>query len=1381
MEVKKDRPLRTITLAGVLLLLALLGVAVASAQPLPGACPEPLRLDPADEEAVVQAAEAVLSGYRPPGIASWSVVSVQGAGEWAVVNIAPVTTAGGPVPGDGDILLARRESGTWQVALPTSETFGTWLALVPPDLLIPFPERRAFQVLAAPQDASVGIYRLPYACGERAWVSRAGADHDNAIDFIIQSATWGGDPIVAAADGWVYKVMQSRTACCCNSSYSSNYIILRHPNGEYSYYLHLAANSAMVAEGDWVHQGEPIAAEGDVGYTCSTASGSCRTRYCNVPGDWDYCCEHLHFEMRNNGTWSGSRFNPRFEDVPGQFVASGQAYFSGNCPGCDDGEAPVGDYDEGTPLAGAYFSDSVPLQGWAQDSGECTSGVDYVDVLALFDGEWNGAWCGEWCSVAQLELDGSEDSPVEFAYTWELGEVPAGEILLALEVHDRAGNHSLNPSGVRPIYRLADGPPHLTLDAANGQPVASEGQVFRSNEPLWSFSGTASDPQGLARIAYYALGGGETTGSIAGAQHWTYPASGTVEIPGANTVAFRAYDTLGQRNPPGDVDTIQLLVDSAPPQTTCEFEGVPGENGWYRSGVTVYLAAHDRGSGQGWGAWASGLQSLHYQVDGAGWQVQPAPARTLTVTGESGGHTVGCYGVDNLGNQEAVQEIPVRIDATAPGVPGAIAEAHGVPSGAWQRAVSAPAFAWDTAGDATSGVWYYLVSWGGTLELPTTAAFDPPPAATGAYTLAVRAVDRAGNVGPATGPYIFRYDGSPPHAPEIQHLAGALSGVCQNQVRQADFAWPTPQDDGSGIAGYYRYWGPDGEGVSDTLTAMETYSDPAPICPADGTATYYLRIRSEDRVGWESEWVAFALVYDGSPPTATLTANGGLTATDIVTVALTITATDEGCGATQMRLAGDGQDWTAWQPLATEADWQIAGDPGQWHTIYLQVMDAAGNLSEVVSDSVYLEDGARLQGLHSHVAGDGPAATAYRAPADPAPSCAFYRLAIDEGAPYTNLPTVTLSLCGPDPSAVMLSSDPDFEQAAWQPYTPTVAWRLDLEGGAAGQRWVYARFRDGAGAVHGTFADDIVYDPDPPRGQAAFRLADLLPAVAVAGHEGGRLAAAQAGVAVLNLRAADEGSGLAGMQVSLLPDLEGSPWRPFSATVPLTFTADGVYTAYVRLRDGAGNRSAVLSDSIVVDTLPPAGTALVTGGSVGQMSISVTVELSATDETAGVCQVRIGTSPLLTDTAWQAYAPQVTVPISPSGAPSGTLYVQFRDGQGNRSAVVPVTYWVDGTPPQGWVEYLASGPLNTGTFALHVEDDLSAISETWISADYWFLEGVERLPFREQFTWRFTGRRYVFACFADGVGNLSRPYLLLRPGYRVWPFELYLPVVRRAN
>jgi hypothetical protein len=397
------------------------------------------------------------------------------------------------------------------------------------------------------------------------------------------------------------------------------------------------------------------------------------------------------------------------------------------------------------------------------------------------------------------------------------------------------------------------------------------------------------------------------------------------------------------------------------------------------------------------------------------------------------------------------------------------------------------------------------------------------------------------------------------------------------------------------------------------------------------------------------------------------------------------------------------------------------------------------------------------------------------------PECTFYRVTVDDGAAFTHDPEVTLRLCGPDPHQVMLSLDPSFTGAAWQPYSPTVAWTLDAGEERVQPQVVYARFQDSAGMIHGTFADDILLDTTPPQVEITFDLAGLLPDAGAAEATAGPLQLRDGQGVQLYVSATDDGSGLAEMQVSYSPLFDGLPWQPYSTTLPLTFTTNGTHTVYVRLRDRAGNVTSAVSESLVMDTIPPAGTARVVEGFVGPNAISVTVELSASDNATGLDAVRISPQESLTGTLWQPYALRVAAPISATGALTSALYVQFRDGAGNHSDVISTTYGLDDTPPYGWVEHLGRVHSNVAGYQFNVEDDLSGLAEIWISPDYWFMEKVERVPFEETLTLQFAEGPYLFAVLADAAGNLSQPYLLVNPHFMLNPHPVYLPLVVRVQ
>jgi hypothetical protein len=78
-------------------------------------------------------------------------------------------------------------------------------------------------------------------------------------------------------------------------------------------------------------------------------------------------------------------------------------------------------------------------------------------------------------------------------------------------------------------------------------------------------------------------------------------------------------------------------------------------------------------------------------------------------------------------------------------------------------------------------------------------------------------------------------------------------------------------------------------------------------------------------------------------------------------------------------------------------------------------------------------------------------------------------------------PNVTLSVWASDNLSsvthMMISNSPDFAGASWEPYAATKAWVLS--GTAYGDKTVYARFRDAAGNVSGTYSATI-RAPNPP-------------------------------------------------------------------------------------------------------------------------------------------------------------------------------------------------------------------------------------------------------------------------------------------------------------
>ena len=500
-------------------------------------------------------------------------------------------------------------------------------------------------------------------------------------------------------------------------------------------------------------------------------------------------------------------------------------------------------------------------------------------------------------------------------------------------------------------------PPSISFDTANG----SSANRIESRERDWTFRGTASDPEGQLREIEFRCSG-DNCGSYhsrSGLGNWTYERH---DMAGRNDVYFVAKDdkhSTASRH-------LDLRIDLAAPNTTISLnnEANPARwPAWFREPVQVRLTADDGNTGRA----RSGVKEIHYRLDSGAWQTRSGSSTSFTVS-DDGTHTVEYYAVDNVGNQESTRSATFKIDQTPPSPPGGVNETHGVVSNQWQKAHNTPTFTWAASSDATSGVWGYQFYFGtdpNGVAYQTFLASDPREwtpqpggVRTDTYYLRGRTRDNAGNWSNWASLFTFRYDGTPPENPgEATHAAGIVNDTWQRITNLADFTWPVPHDKGSGIKGYYAYWGADPAGTSSDFITANQYQSATPLCGTNEACTGYLRLRSVDNVDNQAEdWsTAFVLRYDNAPPTADFTFNGGVTQTTQTLVTLHIAADDQGSGVREMRLSGDGRNWTTWEVYATRRPWTIPAISRQWWPVYLQVRDGMELESTVISRTIYLD------------------------------------------------------------------------------------------------------------------------------------------------------------------------------------------------------------------------------------------------------------------------------------------------------------------------------------------------------------------------------------------------------------------------------------------
>jgi len=183
---------------------------------------------------------------------------------------------------------------------------------------------------------SKNFYRLPYddgvavdATNDYIGHGQSPAGDTGPMDIHAQAAD---QLIVAAAPGRVISVFDGNDDCGCHEDYGpcANMIRIDHENGERTVYLHIKKNSAMVDTGDCVVEGQPIAVEGDVGWTCgngrSPVADVCLALVPDGAGD---CGRHLHWFVQRLA--SNEFVNPMICNITGSFIVGGNTYEGSPC------------------------------------------------------------------------------------------------------------------------------------------------------------------------------------------------------------------------------------------------------------------------------------------------------------------------------------------------------------------------------------------------------------------------------------------------------------------------------------------------------------------------------------------------------------------------------------------------------------------------------------------------------------------------------------------------------------------------------------------------------------------------------------------------------------------------------------------------------------------------------------------------------------------------------------------------------------------------------------------------------------------------------------------------------------------------------------------
>ncbi|MBI3313973.1 MAG: hypothetical protein HYZ83_07035, partial [Candidatus Omnitrophica bacterium] len=206
----------------------------------------------------------------------------------------------------------------------------------------------------------------------------------------------------------------------------------------------------------------------------------------------------------------------------------------------------------------------------------------------------------------------------------------------------------------------------------------------------------------------------------------------------------------------------------------------------------------------------------------------------------------------------------------------------------------------------------------------------------------------------------------------------------------------------------------------------------------------------------------------------------------------------------------------------------------------------------------------------------------------------------------------------------------------------------------------------------------------------------------------------------LNLTASDATSGLDQMRFSTDSGTTWTTWENIASTKSLQLpTGDGTKEVRYQLRDKAGNVSPVIIDTITLDTVAPAGTLKINNDTSYTNSRDVTLNLTASDATSGLDQMRFSTDSGTTWTTWENIASTKSLQI-PVGDGTKEVQYQLRDKVGNLSPAIIDTIILDTISPQGQISINNGAALTNSrnvTLTLTFSDSLSGADQMRFSTD----------------------------------------------------------------
>ncbi|MFH1768460.1 MAG: SpvB/TcaC N-terminal domain-containing protein [Candidatus Omnitrophota bacterium] len=308
---------------------------------------------------------------------------------------------------------------------------------------------------------------------------------------------------------------------------------------------------------------------------------------------------------------------------------------------------------------------------------------------------------------------------------------------------------------------------------------------------------------------------------------------------------------------------------------------------------------------------------------------------------------------------------------------------------------------------------------------------------------------------------------------------------------------------------------------------------------------------------------------------------------------------------------------------------------------------------------------------------------------------------INNGSAYTNTTSVSLTLTASDNDGGSGVDKTRFSNdgGSWslpEDYADSKSWDLPS---VEGPKTVYVKYQDTAGNWSEVYSSQILLDTTAP-------------STLISGIDGNWHAAVE-----VSLTASDTGAGVGVIYYSL----DGTQ-PAILYTAPFTISSEGIYSVKYFSLDKAGNAESVKisANQAKIDTTAPTGTITINAGSSYTNMTTVSLSLTAIDNTSGsgIAYMRFSND----GAAWftpENYSESKLWDL-PSGDAAKTVYVRYQDVAGNWSEVYCDDITLDTMPPVVKITSPADGSV--------VEDEVIFLEWTVdgeVFTEYYTLSGSE--------------------------------------------------------